>query len=310
MSRSSSQRGPDFIIIGAMKCMTSTLHEQLAAQSGIYMSTPKEPCYFSDDKVYEKGPSWYASLFSGCGAVELCGESSTHYTKLPTYPHTVSRLHEAFPEAKLIYVMRHPIDRLRSQYVHEWTQRMVDDPIDVAISTFPELVHYSRYSYQLAPYLTSFGPDQVLPVFFDRIASHPQSELERICRFLGYRGQALWRGEVEARNISEQRMRLSGWRDRLAYAPGVSWVRRNLVPQQIRNRVKQFWRIKKPVLSSDRLNELKKQFDEDLCRLGDWLGVNLTCDLFRSTTSEGELNWRQGLREQFNVGKSSCEVVL
>ena len=63
MSSSSLKRVPDFIIIGAMKCMTSTLHEQLAAQPGIQMSMPKEPCYFSDDAVYARGPEWYASLF-------------------------------------------------------------------------------------------------------------------------------------------------------------------------------------------------------------------------------------------------------
>jgi hypothetical protein len=170
-------------------------------------------------------------------------------------------------------------------------------------------VHYSRYSYQLAPFLAAFGPEQVLPVFFDRIASHPQAELERICRFIGYRGRPVWRDDLEARNISEQRMRVSSWRDRLAYAPGISWMRRNLVPQTMRDRIKQFWQIKKPALSSDRLHELKKRFDEDLCRLGDWLGTRLTCDLFRSTTSERELNWRKGLQEQFKVGQSAREVV-
>ncbi|HTO70120.1 MAG TPA: sulfotransferase, partial [Myxococcota bacterium] len=79
-------RLPDFAIIGAMKCGTSTLHEQLALRSGFFMSRPKEPNFFSDDDQYARGVGWYAGLFAGAAPGQLCGESSTHYTKLPTYP--------------------------------------------------------------------------------------------------------------------------------------------------------------------------------------------------------------------------------
>jgi len=58
-----SGRLPDFVIIGAMKCGTSTLHEQLAAQRSVYMSTPKEPNFFSDDEQWGRGIGWYTSLF-------------------------------------------------------------------------------------------------------------------------------------------------------------------------------------------------------------------------------------------------------
>jgi hypothetical protein len=54
---------PDFIIMGAMKSATSTLHTQLAMQPGIFMSTPKEPNYFSDDAEFSRGEQWYADLF-------------------------------------------------------------------------------------------------------------------------------------------------------------------------------------------------------------------------------------------------------
>ena len=57
---------PDFIIIGAMKSATSTLHEQLILQPGIGMSDPKEPNYFSDDEQFDKGIGWYTNIFSGC----------------------------------------------------------------------------------------------------------------------------------------------------------------------------------------------------------------------------------------------------
>ena len=54
---------PDFVIIGAMKCGTSTLAAQLGAQDGVFMTTPKEPNFFSDDAVFAQGLPWYESLF-------------------------------------------------------------------------------------------------------------------------------------------------------------------------------------------------------------------------------------------------------
>jgi Sulfotransferase domain len=85
-------RLPDFVLIGAMKKSgTTTLHQQLSLQSGIFMSEPKEPTFFSDDQVYAKGLDWYSSLFAVAATSDLCGESSTHYTKLPSGLEKVGR---------------------------------------------------------------------------------------------------------------------------------------------------------------------------------------------------------------------------
>src|SRR6516165_1122868 len=105
---------PDFVVVGAMKSATTTLHEQLARQRGVFMSRPKEPNFFSDDLIYARGWDWYSSLFNAADDGVLRGESSTHYTKLPTFPRTVERMTHFLPRVKLIYVMRHPIDRLIS----------------------------------------------------------------------------------------------------------------------------------------------------------------------------------------------------
>src|SRR5271167_2267183 len=98
---------PDFVVIGAMKSATTTLHEQLARQPGFFMSRPKEPSFFSDDRVHARGWAWYSSLFRLAKPRDLRGESSTHYTKLPTHPRTVERMVRHLPRLKLIYVMRH-----------------------------------------------------------------------------------------------------------------------------------------------------------------------------------------------------------
>ena len=279
-------RKPDFIIIGAMKCATTTLHDQLAAHTGVFMSTPKEPNFFSDEAQWKRGLDWYFGLFAGAEQGELCGESSTHYTKLPTHGRTIDRLAEHVPDAKFIYVMRHPIDRLISHYIHEWTQRVIDEPLSRAIDAHPELVQYGQYAMQLRPYIERFGRERVLPVFFDRLNAHPQDELERVCRFIGYRGQVTWR-DLPPSNVSGERMRKSKLRDVLVDLPVLSTIRRRLVPKSLRERVKQLWMMKdRPQLEEADRRRLVAMFDPDLAELGRALGMDLRCDNFVAQTRD------------------------
>lgn len=284
-------RPPDFIIIGAMKCATSTLHEQLARQPGIFMSTPKEPNYFSDDEQWSRGRDWYASVFRDAPA--LCGESSTHYTKLPTYPTTVERMREVLPPStKFVYVMRHPIDRLVSQYIHEWTQRVISCGIDQAVERHPELVEYSRYAMQLTPFVDAFGSQAILPVFFERLRSSEQSELERICRFLGYQDAPQWSQDLGARNVSSDRMRGSVVRDALVNAPLLSAIRRHVIPQLWRDRIKRLWTMnRRPELSDHVVRRLEATFDGDLEILNSWFGLELNCGNFREVAAKTTPQW-------------------
>ncbi|ERN40383.1 sulfotransferase domain protein [Rubidibacter lacunae KORDI 51-2] len=286
-------RQPDFIIIGAMKCATSSLHEQLARQPGIFMTDPKEPDFFSDDQHYARGWGWYCSLFAAAAPGDLCGESSTHYTKLPTYPQTVGRMHASLPEIKLVYIMRHPIERLVSQYAHEWSVGAIaaDTDINVAVLKHPELVAYSRYSYQLQPYRDTLGRDRILPVFFERLLSAPQDELTRICHFLDYRGTPTW-ADLDAQNVSKERWRRTPLRQFLLDNPLLTELRRRLVPKTWRNRVRRSWTLKtQPKLDPQVIIDLESLFDADLEILGEWLGLSLTCSTFKETARTAVPNW-------------------
>ena len=283
---------PNFIIIGAMKCATSSLHEQLNQQPGIFMSELKDPNFFSNDEEYNKGSEWYLSHFEEANINDLIGESSTHYTKLPTYPHTIERLQKYLPDAKFIYVMRHPINRLVSQYIHEWSQRVISVGINESIDPHPELLEYSLYTKQLQPYFDTFGQERVLPIFFERMLTTPQTELERICRFIGYKDQPQWYQELNASNVSNQRMIKSAWRDAIVETPGLKQLRRLLILKSFRTWVRSLWTIKKkPDLTAENIDRLTVIFDEDLAVLGSWLGVDLTCDNFQETVKNSSLDW-------------------
>jgi hypothetical protein len=286
---------PDFIVIGAMKSATTTLHEQFARQPGLFMSRPKEPNFFSDDRNYARGLDWYQSCFNGCGNEQIVGESSTHYSKLPTHPHTVARMVRALPQVKLIYIMRHPIDRLASHYLHELTVGRIRCGLQEAVDLCPELVDYGCYSRQLEPYLQAYGPEAVLPVFFDRLVNQPEHEFQRIGRFLGVREPLRWDHSLGPLNVGRQRLRNSPVRDALVRNPMLTSVRRWFIPRRLIHQAKLLWQvgIDPPQVPPDLEFRLRRVFDEDLARLGSWLGVPLDCDRFHRVALGEPPAWSQ-----------------
>lgn len=284
-------RLPNFFIIGAMKAATSTLHDQLAAQPGLLLSEPKELYFFSDDDVWDNGLDWYTRHFAAAAATDLCGESSTHYAKLPTYPNTIERIAANVSDPKFIYVMRQPIDRLLSQYQHMMLEREISMSFDEALQGgVPELVEYSRYAMQIRPFLDRFGPDSVLPVFFDHMLTHSQTELERVCSFLGYDGSPVWHEQTES-NITSERLAVSPARDRLKALP-LFELARKLVPDAAIDRVRDRWRAgPAPTMSADQLTSVESIINEDLADLGRLLGTSLTCANFREVTRAQPIEW-------------------
>lgn len=287
-----SGRLPDFVVIGAMKCGTSSLHEQLALRSGVHMSTPKEPNFFSDDANHALGLEHYRACFAGARPDQIVGESSTHYTKLPTYPHTVERLAEALPHARFVYVMRDPIERVLSQYVHEWSQREVALPLERAVERHERFAAYSQYARQLAPYVERFGRERILLVAFERLLAFPDAELARICAFLADptpeapRWQAL-----PAQNVSAERLRRSAARERLVALPPVRALI-DRMPPALRETLKRPWRMReRPALSDAMRARLVSRIDPDLAMLSEQTGLTLSCESWRRVVRDAQLDW-------------------
>lgn len=284
---------PSFLIIGAMKSATTTLYEQLLRQPGIFLPKLKEPNFFSDDQQYVRGLDWYEELFNDAQASDILGEASTHYAKLPTYPQTIVRMRNCLESPRLVYVMRHPIDRLISQYVHQWSEGGIGCDLDEAVTRHPELIAYSSYAMQLTPYVDAYGRNAIIPIFFDRMKVAPQNELERICRFVGYKYAVQWRTDISPSNISAERFRKFPFYNLLVDNPIAASLRRTLVPKSIRTKVRQFFSMRRrPLLAEKTRKHLEKIFDEDLSILGDWLGTRLDCDNFHKVTSTMSLNWK------------------
>jgi len=162
-------RRPNLFIIGAMKSGTSSLHAYLDAHPDIFMSRQKEPGYFLKEFTWGRGEDWYLSLFEGGESCRYRGESSTHYTKLPRFQGAAERLAEHCPDARLIYLMRDPIERIISHYWHMVMSHDEDRPMLEAVRNNPQYLHVSHYSMQLEPWFARFPRERILTMTFEAL---------------------------------------------------------------------------------------------------------------------------------------------
>lgn len=175
---------PNLIVIGAMKCGTTSLHKYLDLHPQVYMSEKKELNFFTEGRNWKQGLEWYQSHFPE--SAQVAGESSTNYSKFPAFPGVPERLHTVIPDAKLVYIVRDPIDRIVSHYLHNVRAGRENRTFAEALKR-PEKNHYvncSRYFTQLQRYLTRYPRSRITVTTLEDLSHQPQPTLERIFRFL------------------------------------------------------------------------------------------------------------------------------
>jgi hypothetical protein len=176
---------PNFLVIGAMKSGTTSLYHYLRAHPQVYMPELKEVDFFTTELNWGKGWRWYHRQFEDppMEATAL-GEASTSYTKHPRYPGVSERIAGYLPEAKLIYVVRNPIDRMRSHYQHNVALGDERAPIDEALLTNPAYLDCSRYSMQLERYLEHFERDRILIFSSEDLRHYREQTMRKVLAFL------------------------------------------------------------------------------------------------------------------------------
>jgi len=260
---------PDFLVIGAMKCGTTTLQAQLAAQEGVFMSTPKEPNYFSDDEIFAQGQGWYEGLFADAPAGALKGEASTHYTKLPTYPETLARMQALLPAPKLIYMIRNPVARAISHYIHEWSLRSVGDDVERAFRDLSAFTDYGCYGMQIAPFVEAYGKDRILLTCLEAFKAAPEAEFARVAAFLDLPSGCAWQADLEAQNVSGERFRRLPFGSLLVDNPVARTLRHALVPKSVREKIRAHRQIgKRPEIPADVQAKMQARFLQDRAILG------------------------------------------
>lgn len=167
-----------------MKSGTTSLYSYLKNHPDVFMPANKEPAFFSNERIWNKGVKWYESLFIGQEDKKAVGEASVNYTKFPYYKSVPERIYALIPEVRLIYVLRSPVDRIYSHYLHNVYAGIEHDPLQKAIVEKPLYIQTSLYYTQIEQYLKHFDREQLLILLLDDMKEDPADTTRQVFEFL------------------------------------------------------------------------------------------------------------------------------
>jgi len=182
---------PTFLIIGAMKGGTTSLAMWLRAHPDVFIPAAKETHFF--DTFYGEGLDWYRRFFAGAQRYAAVGEATPGYL---FWEEAFHRMADALPDAKLIALLRNPIDRAYSQYWHRRQNGLESwgfaERVDLELSIDPDqgrryggYLARSRYPEQLDRVATRYPSESLLVLLFDDLRDDPETLFTSTCRFIG-----------------------------------------------------------------------------------------------------------------------------
>jgi hypothetical protein len=213
-SQGATMTMPNFFIIGAMKSGTTSLYRYLEQHPQVYMSPNKEPNFFAvkgEEELYSdslKGPGnlarlpgirdieTYCELFKGVSNETAIGEASHVYLYIPK---AVERIKHYLPDAKLIAILRHPVERAYSHFMYrlqhgqealdaDFLQLLQEEEERVSNDWSP-VWHYKRrglYYVQLKRYFDTFNRNQIkVYIYEDFFGDNVIDNVQDMFRFLG-----------------------------------------------------------------------------------------------------------------------------
>ena len=271
---------PNVIVIGGLKCGTTSLHHYLNLHPAIAMSRPKELNFFVEELNWHLGADWYASHFDPEATVR--GETSPHYTNRPRFEGVARRMAATTPEARLIYMVRDPVDRMLSHYLHNIGGGYDDRPLEAALAEHDTAyVDRGRYFFQLEPYLEHFARDRIELVTREELKSDRAATMRRVFAFLGvdegFTSEQFEREWETGTAKSSGRFRAM---DRAVRLPGLRALDRHFdrLPERLRWTVERVVHdpdagaAPKPQLPPELRAELVERFRPDVERLEEWSG--------------------------------------
>ena len=188
-----AERLPDFLGLGTQKGGTTTLHRLLSAHPQVFLPDCKEVHYF--DQNHHHPPAWYAKHFQSIGRAQCCGDITPFYLFHPQVP---QRIHALLPSARLVVLLRDPVERALSQIFHARKRGFEAlSPTDAIAAEEERLasgcaislqkhsyVARSRYLEQLDRYQALFPADQLLVLQSEALFEAPEPLWQRLLKFL------------------------------------------------------------------------------------------------------------------------------
>ncbi len=199
---------PNFFIVGAPRSGTTSMHRYLAGHPEIFMSDPKEPNHFGGSFYsHYQDLSAYLALFEGVGEKTI-GESSTNYLR----DGVAAAIGEFSPEARILVMLRNPVDLLYSLHTHlMWVRIEPERDFGKALEASEragarggvyDYWNVVRFTEQVSEYFGVFGRDRVHVVLFDDFRGKTARTFSDVLRFLEV--DASYRPEFKAMNVGKE----------------------------------------------------------------------------------------------------------
>jgi hypothetical protein len=189
-------RFPNFLIIGAMRAGTTSATGYLRQHPEVFIPEQKEIHYFNREANFERGPEWYGQFFRQAGQARAVGEATPGYLYAREAP---ARMAQVVPDARLIAILRDPVDRAYSHYWHDRHRGRVSVPFEEAVARERERVgspgsatvtqgsYLDRGFYlpQLERVCAHFDRSALLVLLFEDLVRDPGPAYASMCRHLG-----------------------------------------------------------------------------------------------------------------------------
>jgi hypothetical protein len=174
---------PNFVVIGASKSGTYWMNQSLCAHPDVYL-TPDVAEIFFFDRYFDRGLQWYSQYFRGHAGQARVGDVTPTYLAHPLAPR---RLRSVLPNATLLVLLRNPIKRARSKYLHLWRKGDIrsDLTFEEACAVAPEILGDGAYFRRLRPWRELFPAVRLHLLMLDDAASDPYGFMRAVYNILG-----------------------------------------------------------------------------------------------------------------------------
>lgn len=274
---------PTFLICGAPKAGTTALYEYLRQHPDVLMSTPKEPGFFHEN--HHKGVEWFRSHFDDWEGETAIGEASV--MTMPT-PGAEERVAKLIPDARLIFLLRDPVERAYSDYLFNVQQgwippdvsfgRIIRDEVDVKDYSGEALINRGLYLKHLRRFSEHFCRSQMRVLLARDLKRKTACVVRSVYSFIGV-DEDVSLGTPERHNTtSYMRYEMIYRTLRVAWQPVKTILDDDGLIGAFRDRVRTFFftREEKPKMRSEDQAYLREKFQKPNRRLAEWLDRDLS----------------------------------
>ncbi len=279
-------RLPDFIIIGAAKCGTTSLHSYLQQHPQIYLCSQKETFFFINESVRFKLKPWgavtefedYLAFFEGAPINSIVGEISTNYY---AYSESAKLIQNLIPQVKIIAILRDPADRAFSHYSMFVSAGHEKEDFSNFIEKDNRYVTKGFYYSELLPFFEVFEKEQIKVLLFDDLCKNPIGFMQDLFRYVGVDDQFIPDMSKKSRQggLPKNKTMSSLLTKPNRLRTSVVSILKLFIPLQLRHNIKSSIIQKntyKAKLSSESRKQLIEIYRSDILKLQDLIGRDLS----------------------------------